>query len=330
MATVPCTAGQARPPEVLACTRFTRDALPRLVPPCAAACQARMAAWRLAGATPGRTPVARVSARPPPDAGSSAVLPPALPADLPPPRCPGTAVRQGPAPSAAVAPRPPARPARGPAPPRRCPRPVPAGARPAARGRGDRRRLRRRRGGGGAGARRRRPRRPASRPPCAHDGTARRRVRPPDPAAPPARESGKKKAHTVNHVLLVHALLLLLCLRDPSGGRLHELRLAPATPSPRPAGRGWWQALGVLACPLPPVALLMPTKKPRGEARSWAPHRPTPALHPRRLRMEQVTSRGKRCRMVQARLRRWQPGGRALVLARCGARHTCRVRLHPW
>jgi len=44
--------------------------------------------------------------------------------------------------------------------------------------------------------------------------------------------AGRKKDHTVNNVLLVHALLTILLLSDTSGGRVHELRIAEATPYP--------------------------------------------------------------------------------------------------
>ena len=41
--------------------------------------------------------------------------------------------------------------------------------------------------------------------------------------------------------------------------------MADATPSPLPAGSWRLQDLGFLAFTLPQVAILMPTKKPRGE-----------------------------------------------------------------
>jgi DDE superfamily endonuclease len=44
--------------------------------------------------------------------------------------------------------------------------------------------------------------------------------------------SGKKKDHTVKNVLLVNALLLILFLSDTYGGRMHDLRIAEATPYP--------------------------------------------------------------------------------------------------
>jgi len=37
--------------------------------------------------------------------------------------------------------------------------------------------------------------------------------------------------------------------------------------------------------------------------------------HQRRLRMEHVRSRAKRCRLIKDRMRLWKTGGRELVLA---------------
>jgi len=66
----------------------------------------------------------------------------------------------------------------------------------------------------------------------------------------------------------VQVLLLILLLRDTSGGRIHEKPMADATPSPLPAGSRLVQDLGFLACTLPHVELLMPTKTPRGQERT--------------------------------------------------------------
>jgi hypothetical protein len=114
------------------------------------------------------------------------------------------------------------------------------------------------------------------------------------------------------------------------GGRTQALRLAEATPYALPAGRGLWQALGFLAFTLPQVAILMPTKKPRGTELTWEQQRANQALHQRRLRIEHVNSSVKRCRMVKDRLRLGKEGVRDLVLERCCALHHFRVRLHPW
>jgi hypothetical protein len=111
---------------------------------------------------------------------------------------------------------------------------------------------------------------------------------------------------------------------------VHELRIAEATASPLPAGRGVLQALGFLACTLPEVEMLMPTKKPRGKELPLEHQRANQGHNQRRLRIEPVHSSGKRCRIGKDRIRLWKAGGRDLVMERCGALHNFRVRLSPW
>ena len=106
--------------------------------------------------------------------------------------------------------------------------------------------------------------------------------------------------------------------------------MADATPSPLPAGSRLLQALGFLAFTLPEVAILMPTKKPRGQELPREQQRANQALRSRRLRIEHVNSSVKRCRIVKDRIRLWKQGVRDLVMERCGALHNFRVRLTPW
>jgi hypothetical protein len=119
-------------------------------------------------------------------------------------------------------------------------------------------------------------------------------------------------------------------LSDTSGGRVHDLRIAEATPSPLPAGSQLLQDLGFLACTLPQVEILRPTKKPRGQELPLEEQRANQALHQRRLRIEHVNSSVKRCRIVKDRIRLWKQGVRDLVMERCCALHNFRVRLTPW
>jgi hypothetical protein len=128
----------------------------------------------------------------------------------------------------------------------------------------------------------------------------------------------------------VNALLISLFLRDTYGGRGHDKRMAAVTPSPFPAGSRLLQDLGFLAFTLPHVASLMPTKKPRGEELTLEQTLANQALHHRRLRLEHVNSRVKRCRVVKDRIRLWKNGVRDLVMALCCALHNFRVRLSPW
>jgi hypothetical protein len=129
---------------------------------------------------------------------------------------------------------------------------------------------------------------------------------------------------------LVNALLLILFLSDTHGGRVHDKRIADATPYPLPARSRLLQDLGFLAFTLPHVEILMPTKKPRGAELTREQERANQALHQRRLRIEHVNSSVKRCRIVKDRIRLWKRGVRDLVMEVCCALHNFRVRLNPW
>ena len=88
--------------------------------------------------------------------------------------------------------------------------------------------------------------------------------------------------------------------------------------------------LGFLACTLPHVVILMPTKKPRGEELTREQQRTNQALTLRRLPIQHVNSSVKRCRIVKDRIRLWKEGVRDLVMELCCALHNFRVRLIPW
>ena len=122
-------------------------------------------------------------------------------------------------------------------------------------------------------------------PPFAHDGTERRIVRPQDAAEQTECYSGKKKDHTVKNVLLVNAPLTVLFLSDTVGGRVHDKRIADATPYPLPAGSRLLQDLGFVAFTLPDVEILMPMQKPRGQVLTPEQQRINQSLHERRLRI---------------------------------------------
>ena len=123
---------------------------------------------------------------------------------------------------------------------------------------------------------------------------------------------------------------MILFLSATYGGRIHEKRIAEATPSPLPAGSRLLQDLGCLAFTLPQVEILMPTKKPRGQELTLEQQAANQALTYRRLRIEHVNSSVKRCRLVKDRIRLWKEGVRDVVMEICCALHNFRVRLTPW
>jgi hypothetical protein len=123
---------------------------------------------------------------------------------------------------------------------------------------------------------------------------------------------------------------MILFLSDTHGGRVHDLRIAEATPYPLPARSRLLQDLGFLSFTLPQVEILMPTKKPCGAELTLEQQRANQVLNQRRLRIEHVNSSVKRCRIVKDRIRLWKQGVRDLVMELCCALHNFRVRLNPW
>jgi hypothetical protein len=134
----------------------------------------------------------------------------------------------------------------------------------------------------------------------------------------------------VKNVWLINAMLTILCLSDTYAGSTHDKRMAEATPSPLPAGSQLLQALGFLAFTLPQVAMIIPTKKPRGRALTRAQKATNRRIARRRVRIEHVNSSVKRCRIVHDTSRLRKVGVRDLVMEVCCARHHFRVRLTPW
>jgi hypothetical protein len=134
----------------------------------------------------------------------------------------------------------------------------------------------------------------------------------------------------VKHVRLINAALLILFVSETSAGSTHDKRIAEAAPSPLPAGSRLLQDLGFLALTLPQVEVIMPTKKPRGRALTRAQKAANRRLARRRIRIEHVNSRVKRCRMVHETNRLRKVGVRDVVMEVGWARQNFRVRLTPW
>jgi hypothetical protein len=134
----------------------------------------------------------------------------------------------------------------------------------------------------------------------------------------------------VKNVLLINAALTILLLRDTYAGSTHDKRIAETTPYPLPAGSRWLQDLGFLAFTLDQVEIIMPTRKPRGRPRTRAQKTANRRIARRRVRIEHVNSRVKRCRIVHDTCRLRKAGIRDLLMEVCSALHHFRVRLTPW
>jgi hypothetical protein len=188
--------------------------------------------------------------------------------------------------------------------------------------------------------------------------------RPNDPVELKTCYSGKKKRHMIKNILLIsrypraHArgtleevmllfsgihprpyargplrmfdrALRLLFLRETHQGSVHDKRIADTTPYPLPAGSHLLQERGLQAFTLEGVTILQPTKKPRGKELTPEQKADNREVARRRVRIEQVNSSVKRCRMLKETIRMWKAGMRDMVMEiGCGL-HNFRVRLTP-
>jgi hypothetical protein len=131
-------------------------------------------------------------------------------------------------------------------------------------------------------------------------------------------------------VLLINAALTILFLSETYAGSTHDTRMADANPYPLPPGSRLLQDLGCLAFTRDQVESIMPTKKPRGRTLTHAQKAANRRIARRRVRIEHVNSRVKRCRIVHDTSRLRKAGVRDVVMEICCALHNFRVRLIPW
>jgi hypothetical protein len=133
----------------------------------------------------------------------------------------------------------------------------------------------------------------------------------------------------LKNLLLINRALRMLFLSETHPGSVHDKRLADITPYPLPAGSQLLQDLGFQAFTLDGVDIIQPTKKPRGQKLTRAQRARNRKMARRRVCIEHVNSRVKRCRMLKETLRAWKAGIRDMVMEIGCALHNFRVRLTP-
>ena len=133
----------------------------------------------------------------------------------------------------------------------------------------------------------------------------------------------------LHNLWLLNAPLRLLFLSETHQGSVHDQRMADTTPSPLPAGSHLLQERGLQAFTLEGVAILQPTKQPRGTELTPEQQEENRAIARRRVRIEHVNSRVKRCRMLKETIRMGKAGRRDMVMDIGCALHNFRVRFTP-
>ena len=133
----------------------------------------------------------------------------------------------------------------------------------------------------------------------------------------------------IKNLLLINAPLRILFLSETHQGSVHDKRIADTTPYPLPPGSQLLQDLGFQAFTLEGVAILQPTKKPRGQELTPEQKEGNREVAQRRVRIEHVNSSVKRCRMLKETIRLWKEGIRDMVMEIGCALHNFRVRFTP-
>jgi len=130
----------------------------------------------------------------------------------------------------------------------------------------------------------------------------------------------------LKNLLLINATVRIVFLSETAPGSVHDKRLADLTPYPLPAGSHLLQDLGFQGFTLAGVEIHQPTKKPRGKELTPTQQADNREVARRRVRIEQVKSSVKRCRMLKETIRMWKDGMRDMVMEIGCALHNLRIR----
>ena len=113
-------------------------------------------------------------------------------------------------------------------------------------------------------------------------------------------------------------------------GKKHDKKLADESGYRVPEGSVLAQDTGFQGFRLEGVAILQPTKKPRGGELSYADKVRNRLILSIRVRIEHAIGGVKRYRIVKDKLRNWKPGFRDLVFETCCGLHNFRLNFRPW
>jgi hypothetical protein len=133
----------------------------------------------------------------------------------------------------------------------------------------------------------------------------------------------------LKNLRLVNGALRILFLSETHLDRVHDQRIADMTPYPLPTGSRLRQDVGFHAFTLTGGDIFQPTKKPRGQELTRAQNARSRKLARRRVCIEHIHSRVKRCRVLKETIRWWKTGLHDMVMAIGCALYNVRVRLTP-
>lgn len=164
-------------------------------------------------------------------------------------------------------------------------------------------------------------------PEFAIDGTECRRQRPLDPVEQRTYYSGKKKAHSLKHNLMVHLATRMVCYLSQSyPGKRHDKRICDEEGYAFPNWAELFQDTGFQGfCP-PNVLVRQPKKKPRQAELTIEERFVNSVLSAVRIQVEHIICGVKRCRVLQDTFRNHLPAFADSVMSIACGLHNLRTR----
>jgi hypothetical protein len=162
------------------------------------------------------------------------------------------------------------------------------------------------------------------------DGTERPIHRPTDPEAQQEYDSGKKKCHTLNNLLVINETCQICFLSQTCEGKASDKSLAELAGSPLPPGSCLDQAKGFQGFFQQGITIVQPTKKPRGGELTPPEKATNRRISSIRIRIEHAIGGVKRDRMVKDNIRLFKDGIRDTIMETCCGLHNFRLQYRPW
>ena len=175
-----------------------------------------------------------------------------------------------------------------------------------------------------------RDRRSVDMPPVVHDGTERPIQRPQDPEAQEEYYRGKKKRHTLKHLLVLKETCHIAFLSYTYAGNASDKSLAERAGYTWPPGSCLDQDKGFQGFFLPGITIFQPKKTPRGGELTPPEKATKRRISSIRSRIEHAIGGVKRYRIVKDTIRLLKDGIRDTVMETCCGLHNVRLQYRLW
>jgi hypothetical protein len=167
-------------------------------------------------------------------------------------------------------------------------------------------------------------------PPLWQDGTERPIQRPKDPEEQQEYYSGKKKRHTLKHLLVMTEVCQMCFLSPPCEGKTSDISLAEVAGPTLPPGSCLYQDKGFQGFFLPGSTIVQPKKTPRGGGLTPPEQETNRRISSSRMRIEHAIGGVKRDRIVKDTIRLLKDGIQDPVMDTCCGLHNVSLLYRPW